>query len=197
MSRNPNDPGAYYSLDIAFASAASPTPGNSNKPIAVAFGYSDNSSGPGYTGRGQTKEVLDEGDWAMFAIFDMSKNSNVTLSNFQVRVTNKLGKLSPIVTPFSSSPPTNTPDGKTPVAWPSQSVTSYTAAGTLTPTPGPPVPSSVGCNVQGYLWVYGPFYVANPGKFGITVSFTATGGAGGSPLTYSVDPEMEVQSGGG
>lgn len=90
MSRNPNDPGGFYSLDLTFASAA--LPADITKPIALAFAYS-NQSNPttGYVGLGQTKEVLVAGDWVVFSIYDMSMWQNVSLSNVQVSVTNKLG----------------------------------------------------------------------------------------------------------
>ena len=170
---------ATYDLDVAFSSDTSAN--DTSLPIAMAYGFTDNTGGT-FVGRGQTKSSMQPGSTVGFWVYDTAPNPVNSLTSVQISVVNKSQSPNAPKSPFSDA------------VW--NNVSSITAP-TQVPLSSRNSPArSTGCNVTGVSWGIGPFTVANLSgqqRFEITVTVVTPNGQ--SQKTFTVDPEVVVDSG--
>jgi len=180
----PNGTTPDANLDVSFSSDANPF--NSGLPIAMAYGYTDNSQGS-YRGKGQTKETVAPGSTVYFEIFDTASSPTFNVVSATISAVNNNPGTGRANSPFSDA------------AW---------STGTVVATRTPAGPNEVqlrgpnngatstGCNVTGRNWACGPFTVGNFNgqRFEITISVLMQDGQS-NQKTFTVDPEMVVGEG--
>ncbi|MCA1619690.1 MAG: hypothetical protein LC795_10350 [Acidobacteria bacterium] len=171
-------------LEVAFSSDV--TPAQPTQPVAMAYGYSDNSSGVN-SGKGQREETVWEGSSVYFLVFDTAASPTYSVSSVTISAANTRPGTGAANSPFTDA------------AW---------STGTVVATSSPTGPNgvqlsgptsnvdSVGCNVVGKGWSCGPFTVGTfkGQRFEITIN-VLTSDSQSHQKTFSVDPEMVVDGG--
>jgi hypothetical protein len=174
---------ATYNLDVAFSSDV--TPNNPSLPVAMAYGFTDNSQGGVFQGRGQTKDTVQPGDTVNFWVYDTASAPSYNVTSVQISVVNKSPGVGAAKSPFTDT------------VWANGSITAVSnPSSSQVQLSGPDVPAfSTGCNVTGKSWGIGGFTVGNfrGQKFEITVT-VLTQNAQQSQKSFIVDPEVVVGS---
>ncbi|HJQ33844.1 MAG TPA: hypothetical protein VJ866_16810 [Pyrinomonadaceae bacterium] len=180
---------ADFNLDVAFSSHE--TPNDPNKPIAMAYGFTDDADQPNtFKGKGQRSLTVPANSQVSFAIYDTAQNPTYDVTSVQISVVNKGGAGQP-KSPFSNS------------VWANGSITAVKnnpGPGQLQLPPSTPYPGafSTGCNIKNATsWDIGSFTVATlQGRqaFDITIHVVTQNGQQ-SQKSFKVDPEVVVEGG--
>lgn len=172
---------ATHNLDVAFSSDV--TPNDSSQPIAMAYGYTDDTHGGSFRGQGQRKEKVRPGAKVNFWVYDTASSPTTVLSVQISAVNSSQGTAK---SPFTDA------------AWSNGSVTAV-------PDPSPNSnqlklngpnagASSTGCNIKNST-SWGPLGAFTVGEYeGQRFEFTVTvlTQKGQTQQSFIVDPEMAV-----
>jgi hypothetical protein len=175
---------ATYDLDVAFSSHV--TPNDPNLPVAMAYGFTDNTGGT-FVGRGQRHENVLAAGTVNFYVYDTAHDPTYNVTSVQISVVNKTQGPNAAKSPFSDAVWNNV-----------SSVTAVSQPNSSQAQLQPPTlqGSSTGCNVKGKSWGVGPFTVANlQGQQRFEITITVITQDGQSQKSFIVDPEVVVDSG--